>query len=142
MKTSVNGLHQLMQREGVKLRAYKDSRGINTIGCGHTGRMSPPMVDVSMTITKLQCQQYLASDLAPVERTINSVIKKPMTQNQFDAMVSLAFNIGNGGFTGSSVVHHFNNGDIKGAANSFLMWEKPASLKTRRESERKQFLGE
>lgn len=142
MKTSKDGIEKLTQREGIKLTAYKDSRGVLTIGVGHTGRASAPMVDPGMSITKTQAEQYLANDLAPFERAVNSAIKKPMTQNQFDAMVSLAFNIGAHGFTGSSVVKQFNLGHVANAANDFLMWEKPASLKLRRESERKQFLGE
>jgi lysozyme len=55
-------------------------------------------------------------------------------------MVSLAFNIGAGGFTTSTVDCKFNTGDVRGAADAFLIWEIPAVLKSRRETERAQFL--
>lgn len=140
MKTSPHGVTLIMDREGVRLTAYQDTVGVWTIGVGHTGRMSKPSVRPDMTITLAQALDYLAADLWPVEKAVNSAIKVPMTQNQFDAMVSLAFNIGAGGFTGSTVVHKFNAHDPKGAADAFLMWEHPPELRKRREAERAQFL--
>ncbi len=143
MKTSPQGLAALMQREGIRLVAYKDSVGVPTIGVGHTGRTAPPKVKMGQRITKAQVAEYLAADLAPVEAAVNAVARKSkvtVTQPMFDAMVSLAFNIGAPGFTGSSVAHKLAIGDKAGAANAFLMWRRPAVLLTRRRSERKQFL--
>ena len=140
MKTSPQGRAAIMQREGCRLRAYRDSVGIWTIGVGHTGRATPPKVRPGMTITHVQADAFLEADLAPMEAAVNHAVKVPLTQSQFDACVSLAFNIGAGGFIGSTVVHKLNQHDFPAAADAFLMWERPPELASRRQSERKQFL--
>ncbi len=140
MKVSAAGRAQIRQREGSRLDAYRDSIGVLTIGVGHTGRMAAPAVTPGMRITAEQCDAFLAADLAPVEAAINEAVKVALTQHEFDSCASLAFNIGTGGFRGSSVVRHLNAGDIPGAADAFLMWDKPAVLKQRREGERTEFL--
>lgn len=140
MVTSGAGRKALAQREGTKFVAYRDSVGVWTIGTGHTGRMSLPKVYGGMTITAEQADAFLASDLAPTEAAVNSAVKVPVTQNQFDAMVSLAFNIGVNGFRGSSVVRQLNAGNVQAAADDFLMWDIPAELLARRRGERAQFL--
>lgn len=134
------GRAAIRQREGCRLTAYRDSVGVLTIGVGHTGRMSAPKVFAGMKITSAQADAFLAADLAPVDAAIAAAVKVPLTQNQYDACASLAFNIGTGGFIGSTVVHKLNAGDMHGAAEAFLMWNKPAVLKSRREAERAQFL--
>src|SRR3954470_21223860 len=104
MKTSPAGVAAIMQREGLRLVAYKDTVGTPTVGVGHTGRTSPPKVAMGQRITKAQALAYLAADLAPVEAAVNGAVRKAktvlVTQNMFDAMVSLAFNIGAHGFVG------------------------------------------
>lgn len=140
MKTSAAGRALIEQREGRRLAAYADSVGVPTIGVGHTGRMSPPKVTPGMTITEAECDAMLATDLAPVEAVINAAVKVPISQNEFDALASLGFNIGAAGLRGSTVVEKLNQGDVQGAADAFLNWEKPAVLKSRRLAERAQFL--
>lgn len=140
MPVSPAGRAAIMQREGCKLIAYPDSVGVPTIGTGHTGRMSPPLVRLGMTITRAQAEDYLAADLAPVEKAITDFVKVSLAQGERDALASLIFNIGVTGFQGSTVLRKLNKGDRAGAAEAFLMWEKPAVLKSRREAERAQFL--
>lgn len=140
MRMSPAGIAALRTREGCVLKAYHDSVGVPTIGVGHTGRASPPAVKVGDTITLAQADAYLAADLAPFEAALNRVVTAKLGQNQIDACLSLAFNIGEGGFVGSTVVHKINAGDLAGAADAFLMWDRPAVLKTRRIGERAQFL--
>ena len=140
MQTSKSGRALIEQREGRRLAAYRDSKGILTIGVGHTGRMSPPAVKAGMTITEAECDAMLAADLAPVEHLLNAAIKVPISQNEFDAMASLGFNIGIGGLKGSTVVKRLNGGDVAGAAAGFMMWAHPAVLAGRREAEAAQFL--
>lgn len=142
MQTSAAGRAAIMQREGCILKAYKDSVGVLTIGVGHTGRASPPTVTAGMTITKTQADAMLANDLVEFERAVNAVVKVAITQAEFDALVSLAFNIGAAGFAGSTVVRRLNAGDVRGAGHAFLMWNKPPELLGRRRSERAQFLGQ
>lgn len=142
MQMSANGLKALMQREAVRLKAYQDQRGIWTIGVGHTSMAGPPSVFRGLTLTEAEVEALFAHDILTYTNGVSAALKRPATQSQFDAMGSLTYNIGVHGFTGSTVVHKFNLGDIKGAADAFLMWEQPASLASRRIAERKQFLGE
>jgi len=137
MNISATGVAAIRQREGYRLQAYRDVKGIPTVGVGHTG----PEVRVGMWWTIAQVDATLANDLSRFVAAVNDVGVE-LTQNEFDACVSLAFNIGVGGFEGSSVVKQLKAGNKQAAADDFLMWEKPPSLRARREGERRQFLGE
>lgn len=140
MKTSSAGRAAIIQREGCKLVSYQDSVGVWSVGVGHTGRASPPPVHGGMTITNAQADAFLSADLKPFEDAVNQAVKVPITQNEFDALVSLAFNIGARGFAGSSVVRQLNEEHYQAAADDFMMWVVPPELKSRREGERAQFL--
>jgi len=140
MRTSPLGVQAIAQREGRVLHAYRDTRGIWTIGVGHTSAAGPPVVVKGMQITATQCDEILGRDLAQFEDAVNRAVKVSISQNAFDACVSLAFNIGAGGFMGSSVVRDINKGDMKAAAEAFLLWDHPPELMGRRKSERAQFL--
>lgn len=130
-----------MQREGCRLTAYLDSVGVPTIGVGHTGRASPPSVHMGMTITQAQAETIFAADLAPFEAAVNAAdLKGRLSQNAYNASVSLAFNIGAPAFSRSTVARCIANDDMAGAADAFLMWNKPAVLEGRRKAERAQFL--
>jgi len=135
MQTSEKGLLAIRNREGVEPRAYQDTRGIWTIGVGHTG----PEVHQGLVWTEAQVEEALAKDIAWAENEVNTHVTVPMTANQFDALVSFTFNIGKTGFDHSTALRDFNYGVVK-AANDLLMWEQPPVLKGRRESERAQFL--
>jgi len=141
LRTSTAGRAAITAREGCRLTAYLDSVGVCTIGIGHSDRAPTGVKPVmGMCITASEADSILADDLVAFEAAVNGAIKRPMTQSQFNACVSLAFNIGTGGFVGSTVVHRFNAGDVMGAADAFLMWEKPHELAQRRIGERAQFL--
>ena len=140
MTTSAAGRAAIAQREGIRLRAYKDSVGVWTIGVGHSGRASPPPVTRGMTITKAQADKFLIADLRVFEGEVNRLIKVSIGQNAFDALVSLDYNIGGGNFAKSTVVREVNAGNMRAAADAFLDWEKPAVLRGRRIAERAQFL--
>lgn len=141
MKTSAAGRKAITQREGVRLSAYLDSVGVWTIGVGHAATSGvPPIPRKGMRITAQQADEILTKDLARYEDAINRSVKVPLTQNQFDALVSLCFNIGERGFAHSTVVARLNRKDYRGAADAILMWQHPPVLRTRREAERKQFL--
>lgn len=135
MQISQSGLDAITQREGSKLSAYRDSRGIATIGVGHTG----PEVHMGLTWTQDEVLRALANDVKWAVNAVNNYVTVPLTQNQFDALVSFTFNIGASGFDHSSALRDFNYGVMK-AANDLLMWEDPPVLKARREGERRQFL--
>ena len=140
MKTSEFGLRWLEGLEGERLKAYPDSRGLWTIGVGHLSdaffRVWP-----GRTITKSQELSLLAHDVRSVEATINSCVHQQLKQCQFDALVSLGYNIGTGGLSHSAVVHHINDGRLDLAAQSFLAWVHPPVLRARRMREVQLFEG-
>lgn len=140
--TSAAGRAALMQREGVRLTAYKDTVGVWTIGCGHSSNApTPPKVFEGMTITADAVDEILSRDLVVFEKAVNAAdLKGRLSQNAYDASVSLCFNIGVGGFSRSTVARCIANNDMAGAADAFLLWAKPAVLEGRRKAERAQFL--
>jgi lysozyme len=145
MKTSAAGRKAITQREGNVLTAYKDSVGIWTIGVGHTSAAGAPKVVQGLKITAAESDAILSRDLGTFEWAVNDAVTIPLNQNEFDALVSLAFNIGAGAFAKSTLVKRLNAGNRKAAADQFLVWNKAGGrvlkgLVTRREAERKQFL--
>jgi len=124
MKISDRGLAMLKAFEGCKLTAYQDSVGIWTTGYGHTSMAGEPVVKRGLKITHKEAEAILKRDLLKYEKAVIDALKHGPTQNQFDAMVSLCFNIGPKAFAGSSVVKKFNAGDKAGAADAFLKWNK------------------
>jgi lysozyme len=151
MRTSAAGRKAIAQREGNKLTAYVDSVGVLTIGVGHTSAAGPPVVKKGMKITAAESDQILTRDLADVEASINKAVKVPLNQSQFDALVSLVFNIGGTAFAKSTLLKKLNARDYRSAADQFLVWNKGTvngkrvaigGLTTRRKAERVQFVSE
>lgn len=143
MKTSARGRALIELREGSRLKAYKDSVGIWTIGVGHTSAAGLPVVSPGLTISQAECDEILSRDLVKFEKAVDDAIKVPMAEHENDAFVSLAFNIGAPAFTKSTVARRFNAGDKAGAAEAFLMWCNAGGrpiLLGRRKAERRQFL--
>jgi len=145
MKTSKAGLDLIKKWEGCRLTAYRDSVGVLTIGYGLTSAAGIIRVTEGLAITQKQADDYLVAALAKYEDAVNKAITRTMTQAQFDAFVSLCYNIGPGAFAGSTAVKRFNAGDIAGAADAILMWNKAGGkvlkgLENRRADERALFL--
>ncbi len=144
-RTGPLGLAIIKSSEKLMTRAYRDVVGVWTIGYGHTAAAGAPAPHDGMYLTPAQCEALLKSDLKQYEDAVWAVLKRTPTQNQFDAMVSLCYNIGAGNFATSGVVRKFNTGDVLGAANAFRGWRKAKGrvwpgLVTRRERERSLFL--
>lgn len=143
MKTSNQGINLLIEREGKRNQAYRDSEGFWTIGVGHLLSHNKND-DFSGTVwSDAQVETVLRGDLARFEDAVNSGVGQgtAITQNQFDALVSFSFNIGVQGFLGSTVLRKVRAGDLNGAARAFDMWHIPESIISRRNGEREQFLG-
>lgn len=136
MRISDKGIQFIVKEEGERLTAYQDSVGIWTIGVGHTGWVDSKPVARGMTITKEKSREILRKDLARFERTINEGVIPPLEQHQFDALVSLVFNIGEGAFRRSTLLKLLNRGDYIGASQQFLAWKnaggRPILLPRRR----------
>lgn len=126
--------------EGLRTTAYRDQRGIWTIGYGHTAN-----VKEGDTCTPEQALTMLSLDLMTADAAVKAAIAPTLSQNEFDACVSLAYNIGGGAFLHSTVAKLINALDFPGAAEAFLMWDKTngavnPGLLRRRQAERALFL--
>lgn len=139
-RMSGKGRSLLMQREGVRTRAYRDTVGVLTIGVGHTSKAGLPEVTPGLAITRAQADAILTRDLRQYEFAVAHAVTVELTQGQFDALVSLCFNIGVEGFRKSTVVKRLNVMNYLGAADAILLWAKQPELKGRRKAERAQFL--
>ena len=122
MRLSQNGVNFIKSHEALRLKAYQDSKGVWTIGWGHTKNVHPGDV-----ITREQAEQFIRDDFAWVERTLNVDLvagrDKPLvTQNEFDALCSLVFNIGSNAYLDSTVRRKIRQGDKMAAARAFKMW--------------------
>lgn len=109
------GLALIKDAEGWYPKAYKDPVGVWTIGWGTTGPEARP----GRTITKAQGEKLLAADMVEFEGYVKHYVKVPLTQYQFDALVSLTYNIGPGNLKESPLLTLLNRKDYKGAAKQF-----------------------
>ena len=147
MKISSKGLELIKEFEGLSLKPYLDVVNIPTIGWGNTFYEDGTKVTLKdQPVTKERANELLEvianRDFAD---KIFPSIKVKVTQNQFDAMVSLAYNIGAGSFLKSTLLKKVNAGDFIGASNEFLRWNKAGGkellgLTKRREREKQLFL--
>lgn len=145
LTTSDLGINLISSFEGTRLSAYDDGVGVWTIGIGTTIYPNGVKVKRGDTCTTEQAKEYFKHDLNKFESAVNDSVNVPISQNQFDALVSLAYNIGIGAFDKSTLLRKLNSGDYNGAADQFLRWNKGGGkvmlgLVRRREAERALFL--
>ena len=142
MKISEQGIEFLIKEEGEVLKAYRCQAGILTIGVGHTGKD----VKQGMIITKEKSRELLKSDLRRFEVCVDTNINRTLNQNEFDSLVSLAFNIGCEAFRLSTLRKKINAGaNVDEIATEFRKWRKGGGrvlpvLVARREREIKLFV--
>jgi len=125
MKASTRCLVMIKHHEGVRYRPYKCPAGLWTIGVGHLigdGKTLPP--EWNRTLSKDEVDQILAADLRRFERGVLRLCPVPLTQGQFDALVSFAFNLGLGGLQRSSVRMCTNRMDKDGAVRGLMKYIK------------------
>lgn len=146
MKISNKGLELIKEFEGFSSVAYLCPAKIPTIGYGNTFWEDGRKVRIGEQISKskaLELLEFVANkDFAD---KIFPLIKVQVNQNQFDAMVSLAYNIGVGAFSNSTLLKRVNAKDFIGAGNEFLKWDKSGGkpllgLTRRRQREKELFL--
>jgi lysozyme len=106
--------------EGCRTTAYRDQRGVLTIGYGHTG------ADVveGMTITAQQAATLLLSDVAAAVTCVNHGTEVAITQDEFDALVDFTFNVGRGNFLKSTLLEDLNASNFSAAAAQFAVWDE------------------
>lgn len=137
---SENATKLIASFEGYRDRAYQDQGGIWTIGYGHTkGVKEGDTCDESAAMTMLD------ADILVVDKAIARLCPVPLSQDEYDALTSLIFNIGIGNFAHSTVLNELIRGDYQKAADAILLWDKvhgvdnPGLLR-RRQAERLLFL--
>ncbi len=136
------GLALTQHFEGCRLDAYADQGGVWTIGYGHTG----PGVHGGMTVTQLEADAFLESDLAAAVTAVNRLVTATVTQAQFDALVDFTFNVGVAALAKSTLLREINRGNCAQAAPHFLFWDHCrgvviAGLHRRRQAEADLFNG-
>jgi lysozyme len=139
MAIAQSTIDYIMEEEGFRTKAYKDSKGLLTIGVGHLIKADEPHLKTAV-LTHEEVMELLRSDLRWCSEAVERAVRVPLTQTQFDALYSLCFNIGETNFRKSTVVRRLNEGDYQGAADAILMWNKPPELQKRRKRERALFL--
>ena len=140
MEYSKTGLLLTEQFESCRLAAYLDSKGVPTIGWGHTfgvNSATPPC-------TQEQADAWLLEDVQSAVGSVNRLVTAPLTQGEFDAVVDLVFNIGTGNFAQSTLLKLLNAGDFESAALEFDKWSHAggkivAGLLRRRQAETDEF---
>ncbi|MBW4657446.1 MAG: glycoside hydrolase family protein [Drouetiella hepatica Uher 2000/2452] len=136
------GLNVLKSFEGLRLDSYLDPVGVWTIGYGTTSG-----IRAGMRITEAQAESYLKQDLDRFERAVKSAVKVSLNSDQFSALVSFTYNVGEGALNSSTLLRKLNQGDYQGAANEFARWNKGdgvelPGLTRRRSAEKALFLGQ
>ena len=147
MKISNNGIELIKQFEGLSLKPYLDKVNIPTIGFGSTYYEDGTKVKLKdKPITEeraIELLEFIANKT--FSENINKVVKVPLNQNQFDALVSFAYNIGNKNFNWSTLLKKLNQSDYEGASLEFGRWNQASGkilsgLVLRRQKERELFL--
>jgi GH24 family phage-related lysozyme (muramidase) len=136
------GLRLLKSFEGLRLDAYIDPVGVWTIGYGTTTGVRP-----GMRITEAQAEAFLKRDLARFEKAVADLVKVRLNSDQFSALVSFTYNVGEGALASSTLLRLLNQGDVLGAADQLLRWNRGdqgelPGLTRRRKAERALFLGQ
>jgi len=137
------GLDLIEEFEGLSLTAYPDPGSGGepyTIGYGHTGGVTP-----GETITQEQAEEFLKSDVAGAETSVENLVEVDLTPNQFAALVSFTFNLGGGALAGSTLLALVNSKEFDAAAQQFGRWvyadgQELEGLVRRRAAEAKLFL--
>ncbi|MET0314079.1 MAG: lysozyme, partial [Hansschlegelia sp.] len=134
MNTSTLGLAELIGHESIVTRRYRDSAGVWKVGVGHVKAAGAP--DPSVITTDLAVSDLVAlfrKDIAAVEKDVRAALRVPVTQNEFDALVSFHFDTGS--IYRASLTKSLNSGDRSTAAAQFMHWNKPPEVIDRRMAE-------
>lgn len=145
MKTSLEGILEIAEHEGIVPAPYKDSAGVWTFGIGHTaaaGGLDPQEMNGAMPEGAYaldnaiqRAVELFQRDLKSYEARVNKAIKMPLTQYQFDALVSFDFNTG--GIHRAKLTKQINAGNMSG--DGFMGWLRPVEIKKRRAAEQRLF---
>lgn len=119
MKTGETGLNLIKGYEGLRMSAHYAPTEEWTVGYGHTSTARH-----GMAVTEHDADRLLRQDMSSIENVISETVRAPLNQNEFDALTSLIFNIGEDNWRRSTVLRKLNEGDKLAAAKSFEVWSK------------------
>lgn len=146
MRASEKCLKMLAHHEGVRQKPYKCPAGLWTVGVGHLIGDGKSLPDAwNRTFSLEEVYAILAKDVTRFERGVEKYISIQLTQGEFDALVSFAFNLGLGTLQKSTLRQKLNRGDKEGAIESLLKYNKAGGkilkgLDNRRKDEAALFL--
>lgn len=120
MELSERGRKSLKMREGERLLAYQDSKGIWTIGVGHVA----PYVIQGLRIDQKESDSFFNADVAWAERSVSKNVTVNISQDQFDALVSFTFNVGPTAFKESTLLKELNKGNYFAVPAQLMRWNK------------------
>jgi lysozyme len=137
MQFSNAGMELLKQSEGFRSRVYLDAAGFPTIGYGH--RLLNPD-SFPNGIDEPQATNLLLCDVRDAEQAVARLVKVPLTQGQYDALVDFVYNLGSGRLASSTLLKFLNAGNYDAAVEQLLLWDHAgnqeiAGLQARREAE-------
>ncbi|HHI82583.1 MAG TPA: lysozyme [Rhizobiales bacterium] len=124
MKVNQKGIDLIKRYEGFRRQAYRDAVGVWTIGYGHTSRAGAPKVTAKLKITRAEGEEILKRDVAKFAAEIAPLINVPLSDDQFSALVSFAYNTGPAAFASSSVLRMVNAGRFDAVPNRLSLWVK------------------
>ncbi|MEY3081277.1 MAG: hypothetical protein RJA94_1262 [Pseudomonadota bacterium] len=147
MQMTEEGLALIRRFEGFRGRAYRCPAGVWTIGYGHTSQAGPPVVRPCMEIGEVEARRILARDVDRFAREVAPLLRQPVTDAQFSALVSFAFNVGTRAFRSSSVLKAVNAGRVDDVPARLKLWVKAGGrvlqgLERRRAAEAELFLSD
>ncbi len=124
MKITHEGLALIKQFEGFRSAAYRDAVGVWTIGFGHTSMAGKPEVTASLKISREEASEILRKDVEMFSKGVTAEIRVPVSDAQFSALVSFAYNVGLGNFRNSSVLAAINRRDFEIVPRRLALWNK------------------
>ena len=124
-RISRNGVKFIQKHEGFRTDVYLDQAGLPTEGTGHLLTAEEKVkYRVGDRVPDDVLEMWFDQDISRFESAVNRLVKVPLTQNEFDALTSFAFNVGVSAFQNSSVLRRLNGHNNAGAADAFLLWNK------------------
>jgi lysozyme len=124
MKMTDEGLALIKEFEGFRTQAYRDPVGVWTIGYGHTARAGEPVVKSGLVVSEAEASEILRRDVEMFSRGVRKALTRSVSDQQFSALVSFAYNVGLGALAGSSVLRAVNAGDFEAVPRRLALWTK------------------